>query len=215
MKKTLTQILSQIPENSFTYTFTAPDGSALSSEEAEKLAAATEIEHLEFDSRHVSDGTLFFALPGTHTTGNRFISQAISNGATCIVYEGELSSSDKEDISAALKNSSHASEGTPGTGCTFIHVESSRFAMSPISASFYDNPSEHLVVYGVTGTEGKSSTVSFIWQLLRLSGIKAGFISTVQYSLGGEAIANPEHQTTPEAPIVQRELYEMILGTEA
>ena len=92
----------------------------------------------------------------------------------------------------------------------FIRVKNARKVMAPLSASFYDNPSSKLAVIGVTGTEGKSSTVSFVWQLLRLSGHKAGFISTVQYSLGDEAIANPEHQTTPEATIIQRQLYEMV-----
>ena len=82
--------------------------------------------------------------------------------------------------------------------------------MAPLSDAFYDSPSKKLAVIGVTGTEGKSSTVAFIWQLLRLAGKKAGFISTVQYSLGGPALANPQHQTTPEAPIVQHHLHAML-----
>ena len=161
-----------------------------------------EITDLVFDSRAVTPGSLFFALPGTHTTGNKFIPQAIKAGARAIVFQGTFSADEKELIKDACAGLS--------TEPVFIRVPSSRFAMSPVAATFYDNPSKKLVVYGVTGTEGKSSTVSFIWQLLRLSGFKAGFISTVQYSLGDDAIANPEHQTTPEAPIVQRKLYEMI-----
>lgn len=159
-----------------------------------------EIESLVFDSRAVKKGALFFALPGTHTTGNKFIASAIKNGASAIVYEGEITEEEKKEIDK-LESSIQVA---------FIKVKSSRFVMSPLAASFYDYPSKKLVVYGVTGTEGKSSTVSFIWQLLCLSGFKAGFISTVQYSLGGDAISNPEHQTTPEATIVQRELYEMV-----
>jgi UDP-N-acetylmuramoyl-L-alanyl-D-glutamate--2,6-diaminopimelate ligase len=87
--------------------------------------------------------------------------------------------------------------------------------MSPIAAAFFGFPSRHLVVAGVTGTEGKSTTVYRIWQLLRLLGHKAGFFSTVQYSTGtpsadgAEALWNPEHQTTPEATVVQRLLWEM------
>ncbi|MBP5752894.1 MAG: UDP-N-acetylmuramyl-tripeptide synthetase, partial [Treponema sp.] len=144
----------------------------------------------------------FFALPGTHTTGNRFISQAILNGAAAVIFQDDFSSEEKDSIQKAMEQKNAKT--------VFIRVESSRRAMSPVSSAFYDNPSSKLVIYGVTGTEGKSSTVSFIWQLLTLSGYKAGFISTVQYSLGGPAINNPEHQTTPEAPIVQRELYEMV-----
>lgn len=159
-----------------------------------------EVDSLVFDSRAVKAGSLFFALPGTHTTGNRFIASAIKNGAVAVVYEGEITDDENKSIE----------ESMAGREVAFLKVKSSRFAMSPMSACFYDYPSKKLVVYGVTGTEGKSSTVAFIWQLLRLSGFKAGFISTVQYSLGGEAIANPEHQTTPEATIVQRELYEML-----
>lgn len=159
-----------------------------------------EINSLVFDSRAVKEGSLFFALPGTHTTGNKFIASAIKNGAAAVVFEGEITEEEKTAIEDARA----------GRDVAFLKVESSRYAMSPLSAAFYDYPSKKLVVYGVTGTEGKSSTVAFIWQLLRLSGFKAGFISTVQYSLGGDAIANPEHQTTPEATIVQRELYEML-----
>jgi UDP-N-acetylmuramoyl-L-alanyl-D-glutamate--2,6-diaminopimelate ligase len=82
--------------------------------------------------------------------------------------------------------------------------------MSPVSDEFYDSPSKKMVLIGITGTEGKSSTTSFVYQLLKLMGKKAGFISTVQYSTGDEPVNNPEHQTTPEAPIVQRQLYEML-----
>ena len=92
----------------------------------------------------------------------------------------------------------------------FIQVKDSRFAMSPIADEFYDSPSSKMGILGITGTEGKSSTVFFTWQILRLIGKKAGFISTVQYSLGDEAIDNPEHQTTPEAPIIQEKLYQMV-----
>ena len=156
------------------------------------------ITDLCFDSRSVTSGSLFFALPGTHVHGNTFITDAINRGALAVVYQDELP---VEAVKTAKSQQ---------TAPVFIKVQDARFAMSPIAATFYDNPSSKLAVIGVTGTEGKSSTVSFIWQLLRLMGKKAGFFSTVQYSLGGEAIANPEHQTTPEAPIVQRQLYQMV-----
>ncbi len=168
----------------------------------EQKLSSTVIKDLVFDSREVKPGSLFFALPGTHTTGNVFVASAIEKGAVAIIFQDSFTEDEKSKINSAIEKC--------GSSPLFVKVKNSRFAMSPVSAAFYDNPSEKLVVYGVTGTEGKSSTVSFIWQLLRLSGIKAGFISTVQYSLGGEAVANPQHQTTPEATIVQRELYEMV-----
>jgi len=204
MKKTLEQIFSGITP-ALEYNFTDQKGETVDQKHSLSSAKVSIVENLEFDSRSVKQNTLFFALPGTHTTGNKFIPQAIEKGATVIVYQDEFTAEEKDAISSALEKSDRKSNKP-----LFVKVPSSRFAMSPISASFYDNPSSHLVIYGVTGTEGKSSTVSFIWQLLRLSGIKAGFISTVQYSLGGEAVNNPQHQTTPEAPIVQRELYEML-----
>lgn len=156
-----------------------------------------EISSLAFDSRDVTAGSLFFALPGTHTTGNVFIPQAIKNGAVAVIYQ--------DDFDEKLCHPELGS-GTP----VFIKVSDSRKAMAPVSAAFYDNPSKKLGIIGVTGTEGKSSTVSFIWQLLRLNGHKAGFISTVQYSLGGDATANPQHTTTPEAPIIQKYLSQMV-----
>ena len=173
-----------------------------------------EISSLVFDSRDVKPGALFFALPGTHTTGNVFIPKAIENGAAAIVFEvgsdgeaGKTLEESFERVSAkAMPEPPSDSNHLP----VFIRVENARKVMAPVAATFYDNPSSKLAVIGVTGTEGKSSTVSFVWQLLQLSGHKAGFISTVQYSLGDEAIANPQHQTTPEATIIQRQLYEMV-----
>jgi UDP-N-acetylmuramoyl-L-alanyl-D-glutamate--2,6-diaminopimelate ligase len=148
------------------------------------------ISALEYDSRKVKPGTLYFALPGLHTDGHNFIDDAIAKGAVAVVYEAEI--------------------GEKKTGVAYLKVKNSRFAMSPIAAAFYGFPSRRLLVAGVTGTEGKSTTVYLIWQLLRLMRYKAGFFSTVQYSKnGGDALCNPEHQTTPEAPAVQRMLWEM------
>lgn len=192
MKKTFFDLI-----NSIEHTLVRADG--------EKLAEASfnpEISHIAFDSRDVSNGTIFFALPGTHTTGNVYIPQAIKAGAAAIVFQDELEPATVEKIKSELSARKES--------VAFVKVPDARFAMAPLSACFYDNPSKKLGIIGVTGTEGKSSTVSFVWQLLRLTGHKAGFISTVQYSEGGDAIANPEHQTTPEAPIIQKRLYEMV-----
>lgn len=171
------------------------------------------ITSLVYDSRHVERGSLFFALPGTHVDGNNFIPAAIEKGANAVVFQGELSA----DVQAAAAKavaartiSDLSEKDVPLVVPAFIKVKDSRFAMAPIANAFYDSPSSRLIVIGVTGTEGKSSTVSFIWQLLRAAGKKAGFISTVEYSLGDDAIANPEHQTTPEAPVIQEKLNAML-----
>jgi len=147
------------------------------------------VNSLEYDSRKVKPGSLFFALPGLHTDGSLYIDDALKNGAVVIVHENDVT---------AIKE-----------GIVYLKVKNARVAMSPISAAFYGFPSLRLLVTGVTGTEGKSTTVYLIWQLLKLLGKKTGFISTVQHCLGGEVLWNSEHQTTPEAPVIQRLLCEM------
>jgi len=156
--------------------------------------ADPEIADLVYDSRRVTEGALFFALPGLHADGSSFIHEAAEKGARAVIHGAAL---DAELVSAC------------GTGIVFLRVADPRFAMSPTAAAFYGNPSRDLVIIGVTGTEGKSTTVSLVFQLLRLCGKKAGFISTVDYCLGGEVLPNPEHQTTPEAVTVQKKLAEM------
>lgn len=205
MTKTLSQLLPSIKN-----TVTSADGvQILDLQEINKIP----ISNLVFDSRDVSENSLFFALPGTHTDGNNFIAKAIENGANAVVYQGEFSSEQQQDIAQAIIKrtiDNALSQERTKFAPALIKVEDSRVAMAPLSACFYDNPSERLIVIGVTGTEGKSSTVSFIWQLLRACGEKAGFISTVEYSFGDDAMPNPQHQTTPEAPIIQHHLNQML-----
>ncbi|MCL2764597.1 MAG: UDP-N-acetylmuramoyl-L-alanyl-D-glutamate--2,6-diaminopimelate ligase [Treponema sp.] len=144
---------------------------------------------LEYDSRKVEKGYLFFALPGLHTDGSLYIKDAIKNGAAVIVHENEIADKDSNIV--------------------YLKTKNARFAMSPVSAAYYNYPSRDLLITGITGTEGKSTTTYLVWQLLGLLGKKAGFISTVQHCLGGDVLWNSEHQTTPEAPVVQRLLREM------
>ena len=112
----------------------------------------TLIQNLCFDSRAVTPGSLFFALPGTHVHGNNFIPQAIEKGAAAILYQDQLPS----QVEAAISQRKQKDLPVP----PLVQVPDTRFAMSPIADCFYDSPSRKLIVIGVTGTEGKSSTVS-------------------------------------------------------
>ncbi|HEQ71942.1 MAG TPA: UDP-N-acetylmuramoyl-L-alanyl-D-glutamate--2,6-diaminopimelate ligase [Spirochaetia bacterium] len=150
---------------------------------AGKGAADPEIRGIAYDSRRVEPGFLFVALRGEHTDGHRFLHAAVEHGAAALVVEDETQAA--------------------GLAVPVLLAADSRRALSALSARLYDYPAESLYVIGVTGTDGKSTTVSFIHQLLELSGLEAGFLSTVAVKTDREVIDNPFRQSTPEAPEIQ------------
>ncbi len=148
---------------------------------------------IEYDSREVKKGSIFVALEGKNFDGHLFIPEAIAKGAVAIV--GSQSHSWWENISVP-----------------YIQVTDTRIALAWISASFYDFPAREMMVIGVTGTDGKTTTANLIYQILRTSGIQAGIITTVNAQIGDEVLDTGFHVTTPEAPAIQRYLHKMVLA---
>lgn len=144
---------------------------------------------LAFDSRHVRPGDLFFALPGLHTDGTAYLADAARRGAV-----------------AALAQSPPT---TLPSGMTVAVVQDVRRTMSRLSSRFWGHPSRELTVIGVTGTDGKSTTVAFVYQLLNACGRKAGFFSTVDLDEGEGPRPNEHRQSTPEAPQIHALLRRM------
>ena len=142
-----------------------------------------------YDSRKVMPGNLFAALSGIHVDGHNYIKEAIERGASAILHERSLSAYNDK--------------------VTYIKVPDSRRALSPISSAFYDHPSRSLFCIGVTGTDGKSTTVFFMYQLLRKLGVPAGFLSTVHFNTDGKTEKNNLRQSTPEAPEIHALLRKM------
>ena len=123
------------------------------------------------DSRKVSEGALFVAVKGFATDGHEYISAVIGKGARVIVYEDE----------AALQRQT-AGIGTEGI--VLVKAESSRHALAIIAANFYDNPSEKLTLVGITGTNGKTTTVTLLHRMFTAMGYSCGLLSTIANYVG-------------------------------
>jgi UDP-N-acetylmuramoyl-L-alanyl-D-glutamate--2,6-diaminopimelate ligase len=150
---------------------------------------------IAYDSREVLPGFLFVAMKGLHTDGHRFIPDALRRGAVSVLH---------------ARPPAEMPEGV-----SWIRVENPRTALSPLAAAFFGHPSHSIQVIGVTGTDGKSSTVWFIAQLLGFLGRKVGFLSTVSFQTGDEVVKNPFRQSTPEATEIHGMLRDMVdIGKE-
>ena len=136
------------------------------------------IENLQYDSRKVGSGTLFFALKGNATDGHLYIEQAIELGAVGIVCQ-DLSLSEKYP------------------NICFIEVEDSRLTLALMSHKFYDNPTADMKVIGITGTNGKTTTTFLIASMLNYFGHKTAIIGTTGIYVDNEFI--PATHTTPES----------------
>lgn len=132
---------------------------------------------LTYDSRAVKPGDCFFAVRGTQADGHAFIPAAVVAGAAAVVCE-QL-------------------PADPAPGVTYVAVPDSAGAMADLAAAFYDYPSRELKLVGITGTNGKTTTATLLYDLVRALGYKAGLISTVVYRIEGREIEATH--TTPDS----------------
>jgi len=173
------------------------------------LGDDVEIGGVRADSRRVAPGELFIAIPGVSVDGHRFVGEAVSAGAVAVIGQ----------------RPAEALPGKPGGDFTYVRVLDARRAWGWACALWKGLPSRDLTLIGVTGTDGKTTTVSLVHAVLRAAGIKAGMISTVKAIIppGGsnqgpsakptsswDEVDTGLHTTTPDPPEVQRRLAEMV-----
>lgn len=147
-----------------------------------------DINKIEFDSRQIGPGDLFVAIKGTQSDGHDFIHNAIEKGAIVIVCEQF-----PEHMPAYV---------------TFIKVTDSAEALGLIASNYYQNPSDKLKLIAVTGTNGKTTTVTLLYQLFSLLGYNSGMISTVEYKIRNKTIRATH--TTPDALQLNQLISDMV-----
>ncbi len=155
--------------------------------EAVKGATDIAINKIEFDSRLVTNGDAFVAIRGTVSDGHAFIDKAISLGAAAIVCETM-----PEEVVE---------------GITYIQAKSASAVLAHMAANFYGNPSHNVKLVGITGTNGKTTIASLLYQLFKNAGYKTGLLSTVKI-----LVDNTEYKathTTPDSLTINRYLKEM------
>lgn len=147
-----------------------------------------EITDLFIDSRLLIKGGLFAALPGLQVDGHDFIQQAIKNGAVAILCK-QLPQELKPDV-------------------LYIEAENSREALGQIAAEFFNHPSRNLQIVGITGTNGKTSIATWLYNLVRKLGYPAGLLSTIKIIIEGKEY--PASHTTPDVISINRYLSKMV-----
>jgi UDP-N-acetylmuramoyl-L-alanyl-D-glutamate--2,6-diaminopimelate ligase len=158
-----------------------------------------EITGLACDSRQVKPGDLFVAIKGLSADGHDFIPQALKRGAVAVVVQ------DARITHHASRITHHA----------YVLVPDSRQALAHLAAAFHGYPARQLKVIGVTGTDGKTTTVNLTRTILAAAGYKTGMISSVNALIGDAYYDTGLHVTTPDALDVQRYLAQMVAaGTE-
>lgn len=146
------------------------------------------IENLCIDSREVSRFSVYIAMRGTVNDGHQFIEQAVTNGAIAVVCE---------EYPLNLV-----------TGITYVKVKSTKKALGNIASNFYDHPSSKIKLLGVTGTNGKTTVATVLYDLFTKLGYSCGLISTIRNKINQEEITATH--TTPDAITLNRLLYQMV-----
>jgi UDP-N-acetylmuramoyl-L-alanyl-D-glutamate--2,6-diaminopimelate ligase len=156
----------------------------------EEISGSTHsaISSVTFDSRKVKKDSVFVAIKGETSDGHEFIAKAIESGAIAIICE-ELPNERKGEV-------------------TYVKVKNSHQALGFIACNYYDNPSSKLKLVGVTGTNGKTTTVTLLFNLFRSLGYSAGLLSTVQNKINNTII--PATHTTPDALTLNELLHTMV-----
>lgn len=147
-----------------------------------------DVQHITFDSRNVKEGSMFVAQKGVHVDGHNYIGIAIEHGASVILCQTLPDNQPKETV--------------------FIVVENSDSALGKVASNFYGNPSEHIKLIGITGTNGKTTTVTLLHRMTRMMGLHAGLISTIVNRIDEEELAATH--TTPDAIELNRLLSMMV-----
>jgi UDP-N-acetylmuramoyl-L-alanyl-D-glutamate--2,6-diaminopimelate ligase len=156
--------------------------------------AAMAVAGLEYDSRRVQPGSLFFAFPGSHADGRKFAADAIRLGAVAVACESE----------APEELATH-----------WIQVEHGRHALASAAWNFYGKPQDRIAICGITGTNGKTTTGFLVDSVLRAGGATTALIGTIEYRLAGRVLKAAN--TTPESLDLARIFSELAAcgGTQA
>lgn len=156
--------------------------------EAVKGSTEIAVNKIEFDSRKIEANDVFVAIRGTISNGHDFIEKAISLGATAIVCDT------LPEVTVA--------------GITYIQVKDTNSALAFMASNYYDNPSSKLRLVGITGTNGKTTIASLLYQLFKKAGYKVGLLSTVKIMV--DTIEHKATHTTPDSLTINHYLNEMI-----
>ena len=146
------------------------------------------IHNIDFDSRKIELNDVFVAINGTISNGHDYIGKAIDNGALAIVCE---------ELPSNIIN-----------GVTYVQVLDSHKALAILASNYYDTPSEKLKLIGVTGTNGKTTISSLLFQLFKKAGFKVGLLSTVKIMV--DEIEYKATHTTPDSLTINKYLSEMV-----